>query len=144
MKNKRLLREADEETKNPDDENTKDVKDNDVDSEEEKREIDRLAKDEKRLKMFVKNLKLTDFNKVISEIFSDKTLSPDEKMIVVIDLHRMAGRNTSFEDIGKILGITTEYARQIYHKAEKRLIKKLKKMAIGFDEFKSYMDVHGW
>ena len=71
-------------------------------------------------------------------------MSPDEKMIVVIDLHRMAGRNTSFEDIGRILGITTEYARQIYHKAEKRLIKKLKKLAIGFDEFKDYMDVHGW
>ena len=71
----------------------------------------------------IKELSLKDFNKVLDEIFKDDSLSDLEKVLVAKDLHKITGRDFTYETIGKILGISKVGVTKV----EKRALAKLRK-----------------
>lgn len=71
----------------------------------------------------IKELSLKEFNKVLDEIFKDNSLSDLEKVLVAKDLHKLTGRDFTYETIGKILGISKVGVLKV----EKRALAKLKK-----------------
>ena len=95
----------------------------------------KLANDPERLHGEIQELSLKEFNKVLDEIFKDNSLSKDEKLWVINDLHRITHREFSYETIGKILGISKQGAYKVEQRALKKLKKEMKKAGLSMGDF---------
>lgn len=93
---------------------------------ENEKDVNDLASNPEKLEKEIRDLSLGEFNDVLDEILKDKTLSSTEKLLVAKDLHRITGREMTYETIGKVLGISKVGVMKV----EKRALAKLRKLVL--------------